>query len=54
MNFIEKLIKVRDEKRAMGMTREEADKIAYGLVAKLPRKARRSAIRKIRNQQKHN
>ena len=50
--FVKNLIKIRDEKRAMGMTREEAEEIANGIIAKLPRRARRSAARKIKNQQK--
>jgi hypothetical protein len=49
LNFIQKLIKVRNEFRVMGMTRAEAEEIAEGIIERLPRKARRSAARKIRN-----
>lgn len=49
MKFIQKLIKIRDEMRAMGMTRVDAEEIAEGIIERLPRKARRSAARKIRN-----
>ena len=52
MNFIKKLLKTRRELRDIGMTRDNAEEIANGIVDRLPRKARRSAIRKIRNMHK--
>ena len=53
MKLIKNLIRVRNEKRAMGILRSEAEEIAEGIIAKLPRKSRRAAARKIRNQQKN-
>ncbi len=48
MNFIKKLVKTRDEIRAMNMTREEAERIAYGYINKMNRKQRRAVAVKIK------